>query len=73
MSPLSKDRGFWRGGPNGGADEAELLECSPSSPTRNVVAGPVVAMYHGLTRTGIRMRVGKRTDLRVKWPSTREQ
>lgn len=69
MSPLSKDQGFWREGSSGGADEAELLECSPSSPTRNVVAGPVVAMYHGLTRTGIRMRVGERTDLRVKWPS----
>ena len=69
MSPLSKAQGFWREGPSEGADEAELLECSPSSPTRNVVAGPVVAMYRGFTRTGIRMRVGERTDLRVKWPS----
>jgi hypothetical protein len=69
MSQLSKDQGVWREEPSGGADEAELLECCPFPPTRNVVAGPVVAIYHGLTRTGIRMRVGERTDLRVKWPS----
>ena len=69
MSPLSKDQGFWREGPSGGADEAELLECIPSPSTRNVIAGPVVAIYRGFTRTGIRMRVGERTDLRVKWLS----
>lgn len=69
MSALSKDQGFWQEGPSGNADEAELLECTTSSPTCNVVAGPVVAIHRGLTRTGIRMRVGERTDLRVKWLS----
>jgi hypothetical protein len=69
MSPLSKDHGVWREEPSEDADEAELLEFNPSSPTLNVVTGPVVAIYQGLTRTGIRMRVGERTDFRVKWPS----
>jgi hypothetical protein len=69
MSPLSKDQGFFREEPSRGTDEAELLEFSPFSPTLNIVAGPVVAIYQGLTRTGIRMRVGERTDFRVKWPS----
>lgn len=69
MSPLSKAHGVWREEPGEGADEAELPECSPSSPTRNVIAGPVVAIYQGFTRTGIRMRMGERTDLRVKWLS----
>jgi hypothetical protein len=69
MSPLSKDHGVWLEEPSGDADEAELLEFSRSSPTLNVVTGPVVAIYQGLTRTGIRMRVGESTNLRVKWPS----
>ncbi len=69
MFPHSKDHSVWREESSGGADEAELLEWSLFSPTLNVVAALVVALYHGLTRTGIRMRLGERTDLRVKWPS----
>jgi hypothetical protein len=71
MSPLRKDRGFWREEPDGNTDRGEFLEVNQSSPGFNVVSGWVMAIFQGLTRTGIRMRVGERTDLRVKWPSHR--
>ena len=34
----------------------------------NVIPGQVEAIHQGLLNVGIRMRVGERTDLRVRWP-----
>ena len=35
----------------------------------NMIAGSIVSIHHGLTRTGIRVRVGGNMTLRVRWPS----
>lgn len=35
----------------------------------NVATGPIESIHHRLTRMGIRMRVGQRASLRVRWPS----
>ena len=33
----------------------------------NWVAGVIQSQYVGLVRTGVRIKVGERTDLRVRW------
>ena len=36
----------------------------------NVLMGIVISKTEGLTRTTLRIRVGERTDLRVRWQAT---
>ena len=36
---------------------------------RNWVVGPIHSCYQGLVRAGVRIRIGQRTDVRVKRPA----
>jgi hypothetical protein len=39
----------------------------------NWVAGVIQSQYVGLVRTGVRIKVGERTDLRVRWAMNNER
>lgn len=49
--------------------EGSISANGSDSPTRhlNALAGIVTSLTFGLTRTTLRVRVGERTDLRVRW------
>jgi len=69
MSNLSAQRSEW--------DEPRNPTSSPftdnaATPARlpNVLTGIVIARTEGLSRTTYRIRIGERTDLRMRWPLT---
>ena len=54
---------------NGGSSISSNETTSPSL-ISNVLMGIVISKTEGLTRTMMRIRVGKHTDLRVRWQAT---
>ena len=41
---------------------------SSTAPMSNCISGVIHSCQVGLTRAGVRLRVGERTDLRIRWP-----
>ncbi len=50
-----------------GRSSVATHETTSSSRISNVLMGIVISKTEGLTRTTLRIRVGERTDLRVRW------
>lgn len=71
MSPFSIHKPFQPDDRNETPAGMESLASTSSIPGVNVLTGSVLAIHPGLTRTSIRVRVGRRTDLRVRWPDDR--
>jgi hypothetical protein len=49
-------------------DESETTAASSMHSLVNMIPGEVTAIHQGLLNVGIRIRIGERTDLRVRWP-----
>lgn len=52
----------------GARDRSEPTVASSTSSSANVLSGRITTIHQGLLNVGIRMSVGERTDLRVRWP-----
>lgn len=51
-----------------GYEELDTSTSRSAQPMMNVIPAQITAIHRGLVRVGIRMRVGERTDLRLRWP-----
>lgn len=49
-------------------EESYTTASSSTFPLINIVPGRVTALHQGLVNMGIRVCVGERTDLRIRWP-----
>ena len=52
----------------GARDRSERAVASSTFWSAKVLSGRITAIHQGLLNVGIRMPVGERTDLRVRWP-----
>ena len=56
-----------------GGDVMTVHHFSSTGLIQNRVIGVIHSCHVGLTRTGVRLRVGERTDLRIRWPISQIQ
>ncbi len=49
-------------------DVPDAMTASSLQPLVNMIPGHVITIHQGLLNVGMRVRIGERTDLRVRWP-----